>query len=245
MFGRSALLAAAGNSGDGIVRSGLVLELDAGNTQSYPGSGTTWTDLSGNGNNLELVGSPTYDSADGGSILFNGSTQYATRSTYTPSTVRSISVWLRPSTIINAASASKTLADFGNSWYLSFGAATQSISNEYITVASAGTDQGRTGAVGGGNLAANNWYNVVFNFVAGSPGAYSILVNNVAMPIVSPSAGFGHATLNTAPSRIVLCRFSTANYLDARISRFSTYNVSLTSAQLLQNFNAVRDRYGI
>ena len=57
--------------------SGLVLALDAGNTKSYPGSGTTWTDLSGNGNNLTLVNSPTYSSAYGGCLTFNGSNQRA------------------------------------------------------------------------------------------------------------------------------------------------------------------------
>jgi hypothetical protein len=43
-----------------IVTDGLVLCLDAGNPKSYTGSGTTWTDLSGNGNNGTLTNSPTY-----------------------------------------------------------------------------------------------------------------------------------------------------------------------------------------
>ena len=68
----------------GIVQSGLVLNLDAGVLSSYPGSGTTWTDLSGNGNTGTL--SPTsigYSSANGGSLVFDGtddliSTTFAT-----------------------------------------------------------------------------------------------------------------------------------------------------------------------
>ena len=56
----------------GIVTSGLVVHLDAGNSNSYPGSGTTWTDLSGNGNNGTLTNGPTFDSADGGSLSFDG-----------------------------------------------------------------------------------------------------------------------------------------------------------------------------
>jgi len=43
-----------------IVTDGLVLALDAGNTKSYPGSGTSWTDLSGNGRNATVNGSPTF-----------------------------------------------------------------------------------------------------------------------------------------------------------------------------------------
>ena len=50
-------------AGPEIVEDGLVLALDAGNTKSYPGSGTTWTDLSGNGNNGTFVGTTTFDSS--------------------------------------------------------------------------------------------------------------------------------------------------------------------------------------
>ena len=59
-----------------LVTSGLVLCLDAGNPKSYPGSGTTWTDLSGRGNHGTLVNGPTFNSANGGSIVFDGSNDY-------------------------------------------------------------------------------------------------------------------------------------------------------------------------
>jgi hypothetical protein len=58
------------------VTDGLVLHLDAGNPASYPGSGTTWTDLSGNNNNGTLINGPTYSSANGGSIVFDGVNDY-------------------------------------------------------------------------------------------------------------------------------------------------------------------------
>jgi hypothetical protein len=52
--------------------STIVLDLDAGNTSSYPGSGTRWTDLSGKGNHGTLVNSVTYNSANQGYLVFNG-----------------------------------------------------------------------------------------------------------------------------------------------------------------------------
>ena len=55
-----------------IVTDGLVLCLDAGDRKSYSGSGTTWTDRSGEGNNGTLVNGPTFDSGNGGSIYFDG-----------------------------------------------------------------------------------------------------------------------------------------------------------------------------
>jgi hypothetical protein len=58
--------------GPNIITDGLVLALDAGSKKSYSGSGTTWKDLSGNGNNGTLVNGPTFDSGNGGSIVFDG-----------------------------------------------------------------------------------------------------------------------------------------------------------------------------
>lgn len=59
-----------------IVTNGLIMYLDAGNRSSYPTSGTTWTDLSGNGNNGTLTNGPTFNSANQGSIAFDGSNDY-------------------------------------------------------------------------------------------------------------------------------------------------------------------------
>lgn len=58
--------------GGDIVSDGLVLCLDAGNVRSYPGNGSTWTDLSKNGNNGTLINGPTFSSDNGGSIVFDG-----------------------------------------------------------------------------------------------------------------------------------------------------------------------------
>jgi hypothetical protein len=70
------------NSGPDIIEDGLVLCLDAGNKRSYPGSGTTWYDTSGNDNHFTLYNTPTFSSDNGGCISFNGTDEYA-RSTNT------------------------------------------------------------------------------------------------------------------------------------------------------------------
>ena len=59
-----------------IVRDGLVLYLDAANEKSYPGSGTTWYDLSGNGNDVTLINNPTYSTNNNGSFIFDGVDEY-------------------------------------------------------------------------------------------------------------------------------------------------------------------------
>ena len=60
-----------------VVPDGLVLALDAGNTKSYPGSGTTWTDTVG-GNNGTLTNGPTYSSNNGGYLDFDGTNDHVT-----------------------------------------------------------------------------------------------------------------------------------------------------------------------
>ena len=60
----------------GIVTNGLVLALDAAKKDSYPGSGTVWRDISGNGNNGTLTNGPTFNSGNGGSIVFDGVDDY-------------------------------------------------------------------------------------------------------------------------------------------------------------------------
>jgi hypothetical protein len=66
-----------------IVTDGLILALDAGNVKSYPGSGTTWYDKSGYGNNGTLTNGPTFTGSNGGSLVFDGTNDYVTIP-YTP-----------------------------------------------------------------------------------------------------------------------------------------------------------------
>ena len=67
----------AGNVAPNIITDGLVLYLDAANTKSYVSGSTTWTDLVGL-NNGTLINGPTFNSANGGSIVFNGVNNYVT-----------------------------------------------------------------------------------------------------------------------------------------------------------------------
>ena len=62
--------------GPNTVTSGLVLELDAGNIKSYQSGSTTWFDKSGFANNGTLTNGPTFNSANGGSIVFDGVDDY-------------------------------------------------------------------------------------------------------------------------------------------------------------------------
>ncbi len=84
----------ATNGGPNIIEDGLILSIDAANKKSYPGSGTTWKDLAGS-NNLTLTNGPTFDSANGGSFLFDGTDDKAPGSiNLTPANI-TLSFWIK------------------------------------------------------------------------------------------------------------------------------------------------------
>ena len=78
-----------------IVTNGLVLALDAGNTLSYVSGSTTWRDLSGNNNSGSLVNGPTFNSVNGGSIVFDGSNDYVEISPVNASSQFTLNFWIK------------------------------------------------------------------------------------------------------------------------------------------------------
>ena len=82
-------------SASSIVTSGLQLYLDAGQAASYPGTGTAWTDLSINSRNGTLTNGPTYSSADGGSIVFDGTNDFVQCSGSLTLTAATFVTWIR------------------------------------------------------------------------------------------------------------------------------------------------------
>lgn len=65
------------SGGPDMIQDGLVLALDASDRNSYPGSGTVWSDMSGNNNSGSLINGPTFNTGSGGSIVFDGTNDYA------------------------------------------------------------------------------------------------------------------------------------------------------------------------
>ena len=81
--------------GPNIVTDGLVLVLDAANPTSYISGSTTWRDLSGNNNSGSLVNGPTFNSVNGGSIVFDGSNDYVEISPVNASSQFTLNLWIK------------------------------------------------------------------------------------------------------------------------------------------------------
>jgi hypothetical protein len=93
--------------GVNIITDGLVLYLDAANTKSIVSGSTTWNDLSRSGNNGTLVNGPTFNSGNGGSIVFDGLDDYMI--TTTIQNYRSMCIWVKK--LATAPSVWKYLID--------------------------------------------------------------------------------------------------------------------------------------
>lgn len=82
-----------------INRDGLVLHLVAGNSRSYPGTGTTWYDLSGQNNHGTMIGGATYSSSNGGIMGFNGVSSYVSTNSISLGVSHTFSTWFYQGTI--------------------------------------------------------------------------------------------------------------------------------------------------
>ena len=233
----------ASKGGPDIVENGLTLFLDASNIRSYPGSGTTWSDLSGNGNNGTLTNGPTFSAANLGSIVFDGTNDYAAVNPVSAFNIYCISIWFKPTTIINSTSAYKPLIHFKSSTYkyISFGDTTSRVANEYITIVQEPGDK-RTAVNDGGSLSAGIWYNIVFNYESSQ---YNIYINNT-LKSTTIGSSTGNVPLITDPDFIYLNSVEgTSGYLDSSLSMCMIYNRTLTANEIQQNFNASRARFGL
>lgn len=226
-----------------IVTNGLVLALDAANNKSYPGSGTTWSDLSNTGKNLTLTNGPTFSAANLGSIVFDGTNDYAVVNPVSAFDIYCISMWFKPTTIINSASAYKPLIHFKSSTskYISFGDTTNRVANEYITIVQEPGDK-RTAVNDGGSLSAGTWYNIVFNYESSQ---YNIYINNT-LKSTTIGSSTGNVPLITDPDFIYLNSYEgTSGYLDSSLSMCMIYNRALTATEMLKNYNATKGRFGL
>lgn len=232
-------------TGAPVVDSSLVLWLDAGQTTSYPGSGTTWTDLSGNGNNGTLVNTPEFntsgyfrfDYTQSESVTFASvsTLQFLNRSPYT------LEAWVYPTRnpgasnwtgIFDRESTFNLARDGYNIYFL--GSATTNVSFATERFASGGF---AVSYASDENTILNKWQHIVATY----DGTTLSLYHN-AISRGTPITSTGNITNNTKALTIAL---RAGQYFDGNISNARIYNKALTATEISRNFNALRGRYGI
>jgi hypothetical protein len=222
----------------GIVTNGLVLNLDAAKTDSYPGTGTTWRDLSGRGNNGTLTNGPTFSGiGKQASIVFDGSNEYINTTFKTSDYFGNndditVSVWF------NQVDNSQR-SFIGNSVYLGSGWMVFNYFGQ-IRFATYGNPGGIISVLGINDQGApiNKWHNVTFTIENSvGKGYYNGELKNTTSPI-----GYTANSLNTQVGGTTQGGVGKTN---GKISNVQVYNRALTAQEVSQNFNALRGRYGI
>ncbi len=222
-----------------IVTNGLVLALDAGNTKSYVSGSTTWFDKSGNGYNGTLTNGPTFNSSNGGSIVFDGTNDYVlvNKTLMADAPAGTFDIWFNLAT--TAGSAYYTVSNiligkpsgpdnaFGFSpntgkLMLRLGNATNLTSSVSVNTGSWQLGQGVWDSTG-----------------------MSIYLNGslVASVAASGLTWFGGTTYDTVLGRNWVG--SGDGSFTGNIGSVKVYNRALTQAEITQNFNALRGRFGI
>jgi hypothetical protein len=221
--------------GPKVVTDGLVLALDAADRNSYPGSGTTWTDLSGRGNNGTLVNGVGYNSANFGSLVFDGvddRVQTVSNAGVSGANARSLCVWVYPTELTTDQFYSAVRIGVSNDGQLF-----EILLYNNLIVGhfwgggfSYGVDSGKT--------LLNNYSYIVMTYsnpdvriyvdgvLRGTSGSFTLNTSNTLLRSGDP-AFFGH------------------RYYKGRIPNIQLYNRALTATEISQNFQALRSRFSI
>ena len=221
-----------------IVKDGLVFDLDAAKRDSYPGSGTVWSDISGFQNNGTLINGPTFNSANGGSIVFDGVDDYVRvpySPTLDPTSAITFEAWCYPTDLTTIryqelyrkeVSPGRHLFSFQEyGTILSFGTWTSLYNELDITITP--------------STYVNRWNHFVATYISGYKAIYAngtLLESNIS---ITGSLVQGNAISYIGSNQ------GASEYFKGNYPLFRMYNKSLSQSEVLQNYNALKGRYGL
>ena len=255
MMSYSSYSSGGGGGGSGIITTNLVLHLDAGNNSSYSGSGTSWNDISGNGNNFTLLNGPTYTSDNGGAIVFDGTNDSAV-SALNQSFFQfgtgdySYGVWVK----------FDTLGDFKG--IITSGRGTEQGTNDYVGSWQLDTESGavkhKFGSTTGSNIVLTSslnpsigtWY-YIFIVNDRSENELKLYVNG-SLNTTSSHSQYGSVSVgNFSNTTSIYNIFNVGrnrnqdSFFDGAVGQVHVYKgKALTASEVLQNYDASKSRYG-
>ena len=209
-----------------IVTDGLVAHYDAANTKSYPGSGTAWKDLSGKGNNGTIYHSPSFSNDNAGKFNFDTS-DYVDCGNILSQTAYTKSVWFRPE-----SATRNIISGYGGSGtgqHAFWMANTDNI----LRAGHRGAWTTVSHTVPSGDM-LNQWWNgaVTYNNSTG----WVLYLNGVQVDTDSDTA-------DPNGSGVLIGRYGSGNWFDGDIAEVLIYDRAITAAEVLQNYQALKERY--
>ncbi len=223
--------------GPDIVTNGLVLYLDAANNRSIVSGSTTWFDLSRNGNTGSLINGPTYNSANGGVLSFDGSNDYVDFFAPNLGTTTTVEVWCNITSTTNKMIFGwlryTLFCSSGHIGFNTYNSDIYGISSTQVT------------AIG----LVNNWAHYVFEMR--SDVAYTnnkIYINGMPQTLGQQLAteNSTNRNFNSGFGRIAIARHELVTYfMPMNCGSFKVYNRALSAAEIRQNYHATKGRYGL
>lgn len=241
-----------------IVTDGLVLCLNASDRNSYVSGSTTWNDVSGRGNNGTLTNGPTFNSANGGSIVFDGSNDQvncgdidllggATSATW--------EVWFKVTSINNSSYWKSLITTWndgdtgpGHTWLFDTRYASWSFWVRFVGDNNDYPITNFEGGSGRNDFVPNTWYQMVGVFDSSQPNSSKMKIYINGNFISSYNAGGSTTIANkTANERLKLgVDRDVAAPFDGNIAIVRIYkNKGLSETEVKQNYNATKSRFGI
>ena len=219
--------------GPDIIEDGLVLHLDAADRNSYSGTGTSWLDLSGNGNNGTLTNGPTFNSGNYGSIVFDGTNDYvALDSSFQVSTSKSYCVdmvFYKTTTSTNNAGAIISGGSGGDKDGIIIYTENYALSGDYYIIVGNGTCSAIYYNGVSQTLVSNSYTEANFNLNEWM----HVIVNGISFSNVDGEAH--HLGQNN----------NATNRFGGRLAAIKIYDRTLSASEVLQNYNALKGRYGL
>jgi hypothetical protein len=221
-----------------IVTSGLQLSLDAGNSSSYSGTGTTWNDLSGNGRNGTWRSTPVFTSNSGGLLAIgNTNSQYMTANVFPVMTTFTAEVWVKFNSIPTADNCILTdrYSAAGINFSICFNSSQQIVGGYWFNNAWM-----RTAATTIPSI--NTWYHFAYTVSLSGSTYTSNLYQN--------GSQVGSSTTSTTAPRSGNTGFlvgtnwnANTNVVSGDIAVVRMYDRGLTSSEVIQNYNAQGNRF--
>ena len=221
-------------TGPNIVTDGLIFAVDAGSTRSYPGTGTTTTNII-NGASGTLTNGVAYVTNNGGAFDFDGTDDFIVF----PDDTNLNNQTLTMESWVNMHSTLSQDAFFFEKGF---------VNSQYSTFTNANNLIFRTIGLSTEDLAvsmlsytsADTWFHVACTYGAGVKYVY---INGVAVTTMTGLTG----TISTNTTGLFLGAYGPGNsfQMDGNIAVSRVYNKALTAAEVLQNFNAQKSRFGL
>jgi len=215
-----------------VVTTGLQLYLDAGNASSYPGSGTAWTDLSGNSRDGTLTNGPTYSATNGGSIVFDGTNDYVQCTGSLTVTAATFVTWIRRNG--NQGQYDGILFSRGtNTTGMNFQASNQ--------LGYHWNDAGNTyNWQSGLTIPDATWCMIAVSVTSTSATAY--LCQTGGTTTATNTVNHASSVLNDIKLAL---DDAASRYFNGNIAIAQLYNIALSAGQISTNFQADRTRFGV